>query len=263
MKNRLSRSPSSSPSLPPVDSSPPSSPCLTVVRTPPDSPGPKDPFAGSMKSVRQPRIYERNGSRKSLSDIGAFEDHHDVLTRPDPSDATPTHPTRVVDPFSGSAKRNWRPPAYERKDATHALNAIASTSSSPSPSRVQSHCYASPTPAHGGITAALDDPDEFHLTDDEAIHQSLPARSTSKRVSEHELWDTQITAAIEKLNGVIDLRYVICCFCTTYMDPRVKPTRLSSVFLSHRLTPWQVYTLEKRTMLTRGPDCVPRRDTHT
>ena len=64
------RSPSSSPSLAAVDSSPPSSPGLTAI-TPPASPGARDPFAGSSKSIKRPRISERHGAQKSIGTLYA------------------------------------------------------------------------------------------------------------------------------------------------------------------------------------------------
>ena len=200
-------SPGSSPSLDPIDSSPPSSPTLTAIRTPPGSPGVRDPFAGSTKSVKNPRIYERHGSKKSVCSIDAFDVHPDAFTRPEIPDATPSRPTRVVDPFSGSAKRHWRPPTYEKKEYT--ANAVATASPSPSsPRRVHSYRYSSPTPA---VIMDLPDPDDdFTLTDDEFERAGFSSLPPSKAELEHDLWDRQITAAIEKLHGVIDLRCATC-----------------------------------------------------
>ncbi|KAI0763830.1 hypothetical protein BD413DRAFT_616152 [Trametes elegans] len=202
-------SPSSSPSLAPIDSSPPSSPSFTAIYTPPASPGAQDPFAGSTKSSKRPRIYERDESRKLK--IDAFNPHSstsrgrkDVLTRAVNEDETT--PTRVVDPFSASAKRTWRPPTYEQKKGR-----VLSTDSATSASSSLSHAYgakghASPTPANRGNLAAFNDPEsDFVLSDDDLELPRLRTRTETKEEVEQRLWDEEITAAIDKVNGTIDL----------------------------------------------------------
>ncbi|PIL25484.1 hypothetical protein GSI_13374 [Ganoderma sinense ZZ0214-1] len=200
------RSPSSSPSLAAVDSSPPSSPGLTAV-TPPASPSTRDPFAGSSKSIKRPRIYERNGSQKSIGSESV-----------DLTDVTPTRLTRVVDPISGSAKPEWVPPTYEKKTTRVASKESASSASS---SRSYTYAksavggYTSPTPKSHLIPAELDEPDDFSLTDDEAdpfkpsaSEADLPKPSGGPRTREEleeKLWDEAIANAIDKLNGTIDL----------------------------------------------------------
>ncbi|KAI0351872.1 hypothetical protein OH77DRAFT_1429165 [Trametes cingulata] len=202
-------SPSSSPSLAPIDSSPPSSPSPIDICTPPGSPGAQDPFAGSTKSNKRPRIYERDGSKRLSAKFAAytprqphFGEVDDALTRtPQPDDATPT---RVVDPFSASAKRTWRPPTYEKKHGRVLSNESATSASSSASYAYGTKAGASPTPASRGITMTLDDPDDdFTLTDDE--HEKPRVRRESREEIEHRLWDEAITAAIDNLNGVIDL----------------------------------------------------------
>ncbi|KAI0644292.1 hypothetical protein C8Q79DRAFT_1002184 [Trametes meyenii] len=207
-------SPSSSPSLAPVDSSPPSSPCFEAAFcTPPASPGAKDPFAGSTKSSKRPRIYELNESRRAAPRIDSFArgycelDAAEALTRStDLDDATPT---RVVDPFSGSAKRAWRPPTYEKKkERVVSSDAAFSTSSSLSYSSGPV-AGGSPTPAGREPTMLLDDPDDdFLLTDDEHEVQNPPAKPETREELEARLWDEAITRAIDKVNGMIDLSSV-------------------------------------------------------
>ncbi|KAM5544423.1 hypothetical protein V8D89_002083 [Ganoderma adspersum] len=192
------RSPSSSPSLAAVDSSPPSSPGLTAI-TPPASPGARDPFAGSSKSIKRPRIYERHGSQKSIGAPDAA----------DLSDVTPTRLTRVIDPLSGSAKPEWVPPTYEKTTTRVASNESATNTSS---SRSYSYAtrsaaaYTSPTPKSYLIPADLDEPDDFSLTDDEG-HPPNPSVAPPKTREELEekLWDEGIANAIDRLNGTIDL----------------------------------------------------------
>ncbi|KAI0666877.1 hypothetical protein C8Q78DRAFT_983630 [Trametes maxima] len=211
--DRYTPSPSSSPSLAPVDSSPPSSPCLAAFRTPPASPGVKDPFAGSTKSSKRPRIYERDDSRRAACGIDSFAPEYkpnasmDALTRStDSDDATPR---RVVDPFSGSAKRAWRPPTYEKKkERVISTDTAFSTSSSLSYTSGDK-TGGSPTPASRRPTTLLDDPDDdFLLTDDEHEVQKLPTRPESREELEARLWDEAITRAIDKVNGMIDLNPV-------------------------------------------------------
>ncbi|KAH9926331.1 uncharacterized protein BXZ73DRAFT_49550 [Epithele typhae] len=195
-------SPSSSPSLAPVDSSPPSSPSLTALQTPPTSPGARDPFAGSNKSVKHPRIYERSTFPKASGSWDTLDG-----TRPDAT-PKPTRPTRVVDPFSGSAKREWRPPTYERRhrEGDDTPHAKAGPLSSPPFVSQSTHHYASPTPAARTLGAGLDSSD-FELSedegDDEDIKRSTKAAPPAK--SEEEMWEEAIAEAIEKLHGVIYL----------------------------------------------------------
>ncbi|KAL1942971.1 hypothetical protein VTO73DRAFT_4642 [Trametes versicolor] len=204
-------SPSSSPSLAPIDSSPPSSPSPLALCTPPASPGAKDPFAGSTKSSKRPRIYARDDTRRRAANIQPYipgqdklDDAGDALSR-DLSTENAT-PTRVVDPFSGSAKRTWRPPTHEKKDGR-----VLSTDSAFSASSSTSYPYGtrrgtSPTPIGAGIAMSLDDlDDDLVLTDDEfdKPKAKLP-RETNEEV-EHRAWDEAITAAIDKLSGIIDL----------------------------------------------------------
>lgn len=205
-------SPPSSPSLAPIDSSPPSSPGLQAICTPPASPGHNDPFAGSYKSSRRPHIYERNVGHKQeashTDDVaGSLSE---VLTRPSvvPSipDATPTRSTRVVDPFSASAKAEWRPPTYERKRALltpSSTSAVASASS-----HHVNDTPGSPTPAHCPRTADLDDLDDVYLTDDESDFMRSPTKRQTRGEVEYWLWDGALTRAIDDQNGIIDLRYV-------------------------------------------------------
>ncbi|KAI0365173.1 hypothetical protein BV20DRAFT_1004514 [Pilatotrama ljubarskyi] len=202
-------SPSSSPSLAPIDSSPPSSPSPIDICTPPGSPGAQDPFAGSTKSSKRPRIYERDGSKRLSARVVAFTPRQsqlgevdDALPRtPQADDATPT---RVIDPFSASAKRAWRPPKYEQKKGRVMSNESATSASSSASYAYGPKAGASPTPASRGITMTLDDPDDdFTLTDDEL--EKPRVRRESRVELEHRLWDEAITAAIDKLNGVIDL----------------------------------------------------------
>ncbi|OSD00130.1 hypothetical protein PYCCODRAFT_1479403 [Trametes coccinea BRFM310] len=205
-------SPSSSPSLAPIDSSPPSSPGHNVaICTPPASPGAQDPFAGSTKSNKRPRIYERGTARKSrvravrgtpgLDRAGGDDDE---LTRSiDEADATPT---RVLDPFSASAKRAWRPPTYEKKNGR-----VLSTDSATSASSSTSYAYgtkrpSSPTPHARGIAMMLDEPDDdFVLSDDEWEKPKPKIPQESQEELENRLWDKAITSAIDKVNGIIDL----------------------------------------------------------
>ena len=250
-------SPSSSPSLAPIDSSPPSSPSLYPIKTPPASPGTKDPFAGSSKAVKQPRIYERHGRKRSFGDLSPFERHLDTLTRAE--DATPTRTTRVMDPFSGSAKRHWRPPAYEKKTPTSGASETAGLSSSPSPPPTRPS-HASPTPIHRAITAALGDPDDdFCLTEDEVDYPRLSVKSPSKVELEHELWDRQITAAIEKLHGVIDLRCVL--FTSRLAESQTMLRAHSGTNLGGHITyiPSSIEELAIRTVLPQAnsPSSVP------
>lgn len=208
-------SPSSSPSLAPIDSSPPSSPSPLALCTPPASPGAKDPFAGSTKSSKRPRIYARDDTRRRAANIQPYipgqdklVDAGDALSR-DLSTENAT-PTRVVDPFSGSAKRTWRPPTHEKKDGR-----VLSTDSAFSASSSTSYPYGtrrgtSPTPIGAGIAMSLDDlDDDLVLTDDEfdKPKAKLP-RETNEEV-EHRAWDEAITAAIDKLSGIIDLACVM------------------------------------------------------
>ncbi|KAH9855275.1 hypothetical protein C2E23DRAFT_613820 [Lenzites betulinus] len=208
---RFSASSSSSPSLAPVDSSPPSSPSPFALCTPPASPGAKDPFAGSTKSSKRPRVYERNDAKRLSANIQpfkpthpGFDDAHDALTRvPDIADATPT---RVIDPFSASADRAWRPPTYEKKKGR-----VLSTDSVLSASSSTSCAYgtkrgASPTPASRGIARPLcETDDDITLSDDEFVKPKTHARHETKEDLERRLWDEAITTAIDKGNGVIDL----------------------------------------------------------
>nr|VWO96433.1 Adenylate cyclase [Ganoderma boninense] len=200
------RSPSSSPSLAAVDSSPPSSPDRTAI-TPPASPGARDPFAGSSKSIKKPRIYERNGSQKSIGSESV-----------DLTDVTPTRLARVVDPLSGSAKPEWVPPTYEKKTTRVASNESAKSVSSSSFYTYASRPvrgYTSPTPRSHIVPAELDEPDDFSLTDDEGDaykpspgEAALPKPSAgpkSREELEQKLWDEGIANAIDKLNGTIDL----------------------------------------------------------
>ncbi|KAJ8454799.1 hypothetical protein ONZ51_g12819 [Trametes cubensis] len=204
-------SPSSSPSLTPVDSSPPSSPGLAAISTPPASPGPKDPFAGSSKSNKRPRIYERHDSKRTTGEIRPFLPEPCTYGEdPDASrqilgadDATPT---RVVDLFSGSAKRAWRPPTYEKKQGR-----VTSTGSAVSSSSSASYAYgtrrgASPTPTGKRVATTLHDTDDdFVLSDDEWDKpQPAPSRETKAEL-ELRLWDETIATAIDKQNGIIDL----------------------------------------------------------
>ncbi|KAI9063833.1 hypothetical protein FKP32DRAFT_1626900 [Trametes sanguinea] len=202
-------SPSSSPSLAPIDSSPPSSPGLNVaICTPPASPGAQDPFAGSTKSNKRPRIYERSTARKSraraVTSTPSLDRTGDALTRSiDEDGATPT---RVLDPFSGSAKRVWRPPTYEKKDGR-----VLSTDSATSASTSASYAYgtkraSSPTPYARGVTMVLDEPDDdFLLSEDEWEKPTLKVPKESQAELENRLWDKAITNAIDKVNGIIDL----------------------------------------------------------
>ncbi|OJT12912.1 hypothetical protein TRAPUB_10543 [Trametes pubescens] len=204
-------SPSSSPSLAPIDSSPPSSPSPLALCTPPASPGAKDPFAGSTKSIKRPRIYARDDARRRAANIQPYTPDHAkpgeagnaLAPDLDPDNATPT---RVVDPFSGSAKRAWRPPTYEKKDGR-----VMSTDSAFSASSSTSYAYGtrrgtSPTPIGGGITMSLDDPDDdFVLTDDELDQPKAKLQQETKEEVEHRAWDEAITAAIDKLSGIVDL----------------------------------------------------------
>ncbi|CDO68169.1 hypothetical protein BN946_scf184938.g21 [Trametes cinnabarina] len=205
-------SPSSSPSLAPIDSSPPSSPGFSqAIRTPPASPGAKDPFAGSAKSSKRPRIYEQNRTRKATGSAAVqtpasheLEAHGRAFTRS--FDEDDTTPTRVLDPFSASAKRAWRPPTYEKKSGR-----VLSTDSTISASSSTSYAYgtrrgSSPTPASAGTHMMLDGPDDdFILSEDERDEPKLKARRETQEELEHRLWDEAITAAIDKVNGVIDL----------------------------------------------------------
>ncbi|KAI8974593.1 hypothetical protein BD414DRAFT_498146 [Trametes punicea] len=204
-------SPSSSPSLAPIDSSPPSSPGLTAIYTPPASPGAQDPFAGSTKSNRRPRIYERNVPMKSTGSMRGvapgpcmFDADEDTLTRP--LDLDDTTPRRVVDPFSASAKRAWRPPTYEKTNRrAFSTDSATSVSTSHSSAYDTRHNY-SPTPANRAIIVTLDDQGDYLvLSDDEWVQAKPKARPETKAELERRLWDEAITAAIDKLNGVIDL----------------------------------------------------------
>ncbi|KAI0628210.1 hypothetical protein C8Q77DRAFT_1162376 [Trametes polyzona] len=239
---RYTPSPSSSPSLAPVDSSPPSSPSPFSLRTPPASPGAQDPFAGSTKSSKRPRIYERNDARRLASSIQRFVPDRDqlgdaggVLTRA--VEADDVTPTRVVDPFSASAKRTWRPPTYEKKKGR-----VLSTDSATSASSSASYAYvprggASPTPASRTITMTLDDEDDFILTDDELERPQPNTRKETQAEVEHRLWDEAITTAIDKLNGVIDLAGGLVKGPITHIPPTIadlegfvvlSPTQLTS-----------------------------------
>ena len=142
-----------------------------------------------------------------------------VLTRPragsgsfDLTDVTPTRSTRVVDPLLGSVKPEWVPPIYEKKTirVTSKENASnVSPSHSYAYANRSSSEYASPTPKRLLVPVALDEPDDFSLTDDEADMPKPPARPKTRQELEEKLWDEGIANAIDKLNGIIDLR----CAC--------------------------------------------------
>ncbi|KAI0742065.1 hypothetical protein C8Q80DRAFT_1197769 [Daedaleopsis nitida] len=208
------RSPSSSPSLAPIDSSPPSSPSLTAICTPPGSPGPKHPFAASTKSNRKPRIYERS-SQKSFETFGASDLDDDavvVLTRPDGSklvDVTPTRPARALDPFSASAKQEWRPPMYEKKrkrvNVDEDLSSASQSSYTYGPRAPSQYVSAPILRADPEDIGYLDDID---LTEDESSERRTRERSKSRAEMEHDKWDEAITGVIERHKCVIDLRCV-------------------------------------------------------
>ncbi|KAI0819580.1 hypothetical protein BC628DRAFT_1423632 [Trametes gibbosa] len=207
-----SPSPSSSPSLAPIDSSPPLSPSSLTLHTPPASPGAKDPFAGSTKSSKRPRIYERHEARRLSENIQPFypivdkaDDASDVLTRAhNDSDATPT---RVIDPFSASAKPTWRPPIHEKKGRVSSADSATSASSSTlCPYDIKSG--PSPNPAGRGVTMTIDDlDDDLILSEDEFDRAKARGRRETKEQLEHRLWDEAITAPIDKGVGVIDLAW--------------------------------------------------------
>lgn len=210
------RSPSSSPSLDPVDSSPPSSPILHAIRTPPASPGPTHPYAGSTKSDRRPRIYEQHASSKSFGTAnayGAYDDTPHVLTRPGEGNiinATPTRPGRAVDPYSATAKAEWKPPRHEKKSTR-----IVSTDSVPSASSSQSsYVYGNRAAIKSSSdifqTGAmdLDGMSDFDLSEDESERGPTFRRPQSQTEMERKVWDDAVTAAIEKLNFAIDIRCV-------------------------------------------------------
>ena len=208
----LSSSPPSSPSLAPVDSSPPSSPSLTAIYTPPGSPGPVHPFAGSTKSTRKPRIYERHSSNKSVGRPSHYvEDDEDVYDGiadqmlPVKGDKLPDvtpRPARVVDPFSGSAKVPWRPPTHGKKSqhATPTRNASAASAS---------YAYAS-----GPVSSPTPQPRE--LVDSDVPYMDLTSekcgksKSTVRRAApgdiEHDKWDKAISNVYDKQNAIIELR---------------------------------------------------------
>ncbi|KAH9889032.1 hypothetical protein C8Q73DRAFT_737849 [Cubamyces lactineus] len=203
--------PSSSPSLTPVDSSPPSSPGLAAISTPPASPGPKDPFAGSSKSNKRPRIYERHDSKKTAGEMAPFlpepcsfgEDSAASKQILGADDATPT---RVVDLFSGSAKRAWRPPNYEKKQGRVTSTGSAISSSSSASCTYGTNRGASPTPTSKRVAITLHDTDDdFVLSDDEWDKPKPTLSRESKEELELRLWDETIATAIDKQNGIIDL----------------------------------------------------------
>ena len=137
-----------------------------------------------------------------------------MLTRPGDgniTDATPTRPVRVVDPFSGTAKHNWRPPTQEKK-RKRALPSDIMTRESASP---PSYVYAqrevqapksSPTPVPPTNRIELDDVSDFHLTEDELDRCQPIRRPQSQLEMERQRWDEAVTNAIEKSKFIIDLR---------------------------------------------------------
>ncbi|KAI0709632.1 hypothetical protein C8T65DRAFT_727341 [Cerioporus squamosus] len=222
----LSSSPPSSPSLAPIDSSPPSSPSLTALCTPPGSPGPVHPFAGSTKSTRRPRIYERHSSDRPAARTYAYDEDDDALARQGDrltDTVTPTRRARVIDPFSASAKDTWRPPTYEKKVKC----------ATPDRSTTSSYAYASrpvhsPTPKHRAPAMDLDVPDDFFLTDDEH-ERPIPSRITAtRRETEHEKWDRVISNAIDKQNVVIDLSRLATSFTEAPMT-FIPPQRIAEL----------------------------------
>ncbi|RPD58859.1 hypothetical protein L226DRAFT_555043 [Lentinus tigrinus ALCF2SS1-7] len=211
----LSSSPPSSPSLAPIDSSPPSSPSLTAICTPPGSPGPVHPFAGSTKSTRKPRIYEQHGSRKLTRRGLAHDDDDDdasaIQVLPQRGhglpDATPTRPSRVVDPLSASAKNSWRPPTHEKKtDRVTPRQHVSLTPSSrvrPTPS--------SPTPRRW--QSAMDS-DDVDLMDDD-LEEAKPTRPYAQRGG-IDVWERAIANTFDKQNVVIELSRTV-----TSMEPPI------------------------------------------
>ena len=206
------RSPSSSPSLTAIDSSPPSSSSLAAICTPPASPGVQDPFAGSSKSVKRPRIYDQNSSHKSHGAYASESAEYSVVSV---LDATPTRLVRVVDPLSGSAKPHWQPPAYEKRFRRVVSDADASsTHSSPSRTHTSNRSIGlssvSLTPRAHACEEDASDTDDISLTDEEG--DLLGGSTHTKTVEQHEarLWDGAINRAIDDLDGVTDLRCVLC-----------------------------------------------------
>ena len=139
-----------------------------------------------------------------------------MLTRPgvstaadDVHDATPTRLVRVLDPLSGSAKPEWRPPTYEKKTkrvTSEESTTSASSSRSHTYVRRPTRTYASPTPKSHAITMDVDGSSDFCLTDDEADIPKPPSRPRNREELEEKMWDSAITNAIDKLIGVVDLR---------------------------------------------------------
>ena len=186
---------SSSPSLGPCDSSPPSSPSHEPLSlSPPASPGVTHPFAGSTKAVREPRLHEKRAPRAGYETIAFRTDLlDDVETRLHDDHTTPVHP------LAGSAKTAWMPPDWEKKPSrTHGRTvSVASISSCDTLEPVRLFT------ADRSSRLALDEVD-LDLSDKEDAHSGTSA-SKSRCELEEQAWETVITGAVDRADGIINL----------------------------------------------------------
>ena len=220
-------SPSSSPSLGPIDSSPPSSPNLAPLGSSPISPGPSHPYAASTKAIKPPPLYEKRGTKRPRlnsrwgAEIDSDEEDKEFYlddASPRSSRTSGSYKTNdnartrsIVDPLAGSAKREWVPPVREKKARIHSrTESTAST---------VTDVFFAPPDAGPLQDAFVHKPPhllssgnfEKQDTDDDVLQESSSkARGTRRSgmtlAQERQWWGNAIDNAWNNADGIIDLR---------------------------------------------------------
>ena len=219
--NSPSSSPPSSPLIDATDSSPPSSPDLAPITDSDLSPGPSHPFAASTKAVRSPHLYERQRAKRRRENDWALRSDPDNDIEPKCEDNVAPHrpggssdcrsgtasSSKIVDPFSASAKGIWVPPVYEKKARTYS-RAISDTYTAKDISHfpdgtLQAAFVYNPPQA----SSSTCDQEDISLSELSANSSPISLRTRTVNVStEEQQWELAINNAVAEANGFIDLR---------------------------------------------------------
>lgn len=270
-------SPSSSPSLGPIDSSPLSSPNLDPLPSPSISPGPSHPYAGSTKAVGRPRSHERRQGKKRRreSEIWASQidsDNEGETSYPwkvqgsgHASREADGQARRVVDPFSGSAKPDWVPPVREKKMRIHSRSASdASTSTNMFSILTTSTAGLQDAFVYRPPQTSVSDQDDPDVVLSDLILLPSPLSNRTRRTSmnsEQKRWEEAISNAIAGANGVIDLRQDECSPFNTSLTSFYSASGVLGTVLTH--IPSSVGDLASLVLLQSGEEqkaqILPRR----
>ncbi|KAI0929587.1 hypothetical protein AcV7_005080 [Taiwanofungus camphoratus] len=159
-----------------IDSSPPSSPRIVPVVTPPESPGLSHPFAASTKANKPPHLYEKHDSASACASSYVYDGvsyvAHDHL-----------YAVELNDPQTERVHVRTRSGEYPHVGITHPYAAYAKARQREDKvSYMDSHPSLQPCPfSH----------EEMYEPDLEDMQR--------------QAWDDAITTAIDTANGIIDL----------------------------------------------------------